>query len=134
MNDDTTYRRYDFEDVSGQPFSFEGYELAFASSQVDDDPKPRWMELRLLKTRNGAYVREVVGQTSIPGEVVKSRAHVHHSADELIDALHSRRRDHDTGELSEPYLTYTVRDALYDAMDHDDELKNAWESRVREVA
>lgn len=132
--DEQTYRRYELEDGSGQPFRFEGYELGFVSSQTEDDPKPRWMEIRLFKTKAGQYVREVIGQTDIPGEVVKSRAHVHSTPQDLIESLHSRRRDPATGELGPPYLTYTARDVLYDAMERDPDLQEAWDTRTREVA
>lgn len=135
MMTNTTYRRIDLEDANGSPFRFDGYELGYASSQQDDRPKPRWMELRIFKTKAGSYVLEIIGQTSLPNEVVKSRAHVYVTASELIDAMHTEERDRSTGaKTGVKYLTYTARDALYDAMDEDDELKAAWANRVTEVA
>jgi hypothetical protein len=48
-----------------QPITFAGQQLAFASSQVDDNPMPRWTELAIYKTISGKYVLEKVGRSDV---------------------------------------------------------------------
>lgn len=130
-----TQRHVELEDVNGDPFRFEGYLLGEASSQDDAESKPRWMEVRIYQVHpSGRYVTEVLGQTQVSGETVKARTGVHPTAGTMIDALYTRRRDFETGQMGEPYLTYTARDALYDAMDNDPDVLEAWEARARNVA
>lgn len=125
---DLTYRRIELEDGNGQPLSFEGTELGFASSQHPGRQKDRWQELRIYRTRGGKYVLENIGQTAIEGEAVKSRGKVIDDAKSLIDALHN------TDDGGVRYLTYTARDALFEAMERDEPLRTAWAARVQEVA
>src|SRR5690606_33720056 len=82
-----TNRRFELEDVNGQPLRFDGELLAQVTSQRADRPKPRWMEMRIFRTAGGNYVLEIIGQTSIEGEAIKARAKVLATATELIDAL-----------------------------------------------
>ena len=90
--------------------------------------KPRWLEYRVYRTRAGSYVLETVGQTVLPSEVVRSRARVLHSAQDLVETLHSRDDD------GTKYITYAARDVLDAAMEHDDAIADAWEARVQTIA
>jgi hypothetical protein len=46
-----------------QPVTFAGEQLAFASSQVEDNPSPRWTELAIYRTVTGKYVLEKIGRS-----------------------------------------------------------------------
>lgn len=127
MTDDV-YRRFEVEDVNGQPLAFEGRELAFVSSQRVSQPKDRWLEMRIFVTRAGSYVLEVVGQTSRPDEMVKARAKVFTDPAALIESLYK------TDDSETRYLTYTARELMDIAAEHDAQLREAWEAQVREVA
>lgn len=150
-----TQGRFELEDGDGQPISFTGVRLAFVTSRRDEDTtlwgeanslfededdqgrdewlrergyRPRWMELAIYRTEGGRYVIEIVGQTTNTGEVIRSRAKVAETAEELVEGLHN------TDDSGKRYITYTARDALMDAMRDDESLAVAWKSRAREVA
>lgn len=122
-----TYRRIDTEDQDGAPITFEGRVLGHASSKRDGT-QPRWMEMTIFQTKAGAYVLEIVGETNRDGEVRKQRAHVFTDPSDVIEKLYGTDSD------DRKYITYTARECLFQAMDEDTKLQDAWESRARVVA
>jgi hypothetical protein len=135
---DMTYRRIDSEDGDGNPITFEARELGHASSKRQQR-QPRWMEMTIFQTRGGSYVLEIVGMSNVPGDVTKQRAHVFENPGDVIDKMHSTHTcnvDCPTPcpQVGRRYLTYTARECLFQAMDADPSLDDAWGKRARVVA
>lgn len=152
MNDVDECQPFESEDTDGNPIVFEGIEIGWASSrrQKDRDTwreaerlhnpverqaflqansyKSRWLLVRIIRTRAGAYVVEITGQTTEPDEVTRRRAHVLDNADDVILALEK------PGDAGQPTLTYTARRAITKAAEVDPDMAAAWEARTRVVA
>lgn len=73
------------------PLVFDGYLLAEMSSYHDTNQ--RWSEVRIFKTDSNKWVTEIVGRTTVPGEVVKRRVKVHHIIDSVRSGLERRDRN-----------------------------------------
>lgn len=123
---DLTYRRTDSEDSDGNPITFEGRILGHASSRRDDRQQ-RWMEVTIFVTKAGTYVVEIIGHTIREGEVTKQRAHILTEPSEVIERLHTTRD-------GERYITYTAREALFQAAEADPGISSAWDAQARVVA
>lgn len=122
---DTTYETYD---TNGQPLTVVGELLAESSSRRGDD-RTRWIEYRIFGLQHGGYAVEILGRTTVRGEVDRRRTHLTQDPSEVIELLHSYDEVEDR-----TYLTYTARRALTLAACKDAPLLEAWQALGRVVA
>lgn len=65
--------------------------------------KPRWTEVRVWRTEAGSYVVEVVGRSTLVGEVDRCRAQVSETAAGAVESLYQ----YDDNQVR--YMTRTAR-------------------------
>ncbi len=106
----------------GVPLEFEGRILADETSRRDD--QPRWSEVRLYLTDNGAYVSEVTGRSILNGERDLTEVRVTTDPAQVREDLMRKTRDGKT------YLTDVALLALTVAADEDPHLRNALVERI----
>ncbi|MQB01810.1 MAG: hypothetical protein GEU78_16275 [Actinobacteria bacterium] len=104
-----------------KPLVFTGERLAHASSRFDG--QDRWTEISIFKTsfEEQRYALHIVGKSSVADEVDLVTTILLHDAAEILETL--AREDRDGIE----YLTRVARDALAEAAEADDEVRDAFE-------
>jgi hypothetical protein len=98
---------------------FRGRLLASASSE--EPGKTRWTEVEIYKTVGGNYVVSTIGRSREPAEHDFHRTNVSETARGAVEVLYQIDRD------GVRYLTWTARQALDDASDVDEELREAYQ-------
>jgi hypothetical protein len=101
-----------------QPVTFAGEQLATASSQVDDNPLPRWTELGIYRTVTGKYVLEKIGRSDVfhtgscskPGKGAMR-------FDSILDALADVDADADENDLSSYFVPCEVCHPSFESED-----------------
>jgi hypothetical protein len=101
---------------------FDGELLVELSSHVDG--MNRWTETRIYKTNSGQWVTEVVGKTTVIGEVDRRQVAVHRKAENVRLGL---MRKVDGGER---VLTHMGRRALFAAAQVDPDLVPGLTERI----
>lgn len=100
----------------------DGVLLGEASSRRGD--QERWFEVRIFRTEAGRFVVAGAGRSIVDGETDRCWAEICDDGADVIAAL--IRVDDDDVE----YLTRTARDALNDAAERDETIRDAFYRRV----
>lgn len=100
---------------------FEGECLVNMSSFVQG--QSRWTEIRIYKTNKGAWVTEVVGRTTVPGENDRFNVAVHRKPEHVRFGLMRRQG-------GERYITDMGRKALAKAAQVDPALQVTLTERI----
>lgn len=103
------------------PLAFDGDLLSERSSRRDG--VSRWTEVRVYSTVTGLWVTELVGRSTLPGQVDRRTVTVCRTPTEVRAGLMRPGN-------GAPYLTDLAFDALEDAIDKDPRLDAAAEERI----
>lgn len=101
---------------------FEGELIGRGSSRRGD--APRWFEVHIYRTAGGVFVIGGAGRSLLPGETDRCWAETAETGPEAVRLL--TRKDDEGVE----YLTRTARDALSQAAEADDRIRDAFLKRV----